>query len=223
MWFIGTPKLRTDAFSQLASREQSIEFDRLAFGMHPFGFNQIEPGIMHGQEEGQNTNLFARLLDVQIVLAHPTANRLTRMPGGCIPDQEPVGLALLEQASAEDLIEHPTTLFHHGERTDWTMSTWHKLTHVLVLTVYHQKSFSCDTFVTLPREADQERFFSLARGANKMYFPAGSPMQLQAATCAEMNFLDRGRSWNAGLRASAHFRGGQDVTVVDSREECKWT
>ncbi len=47
----------------------------------------------------------ARLLDLLIVLTKPGANGLTLMPGGIIPDQEPVRLALLEQALAAPVQE----------------------------------------------------------------------------------------------------------------------
>ena len=42
--FIGTSKVGTDTFSQLASSKQAIKFDHVALGMHPFGFDGIEPG-----------------------------------------------------------------------------------------------------------------------------------------------------------------------------------
>src|SRR5436305_14004883 len=105
MRFIGTSKIRTDAFSKLLSCKQAIVLNHVAFAMHPFGFNRIEPGTLRGQQERQNTNTFARLLDLLIVLANPGANGLALMPGGIIPDQEPVGLALLEQALAAPVQE----------------------------------------------------------------------------------------------------------------------
>src|SRR5229473_2170834 len=45
------------------------------------------------------------LLDLLVVLAYPGAHGLTLMPGGIIPDQEPVRLAFFEQALATPLQE----------------------------------------------------------------------------------------------------------------------
>src|SRR2546425_7928489 len=98
MRFIGTAKVGTDPLRQLASGQQAVMLDHVAVGMHPFGFNGIKPGTLGGQQEWQNPHAFACLLDLLIVLANPGANRLTLMPGGIIPDQEPVRLALLLQA-----------------------------------------------------------------------------------------------------------------------------
>ena len=105
MRFIGTAKVGTDTFCQLLSRQQAIVFDDIALGMHPFGLNRIEPGTFRGQQERQNAHAFARLLDLLVVLAYPGAHGLTLMPGGIIPDQEPVGLAFCEQALATPLQE----------------------------------------------------------------------------------------------------------------------
>ncbi len=98
MRFIGTSKVGTDPFSQKLRRQQSIVLNHVAFAMHPFGLNRIEPGALRGQSERQNANPFARLFDLLVVLANPGANGLTLVPGGIIPDQEPVVLALLQQA-----------------------------------------------------------------------------------------------------------------------------
>ena len=73
--------------------------------MHPFGFNRVEPGTLRRQQERQNAHAFAGLLDLLVVLADPGAHGLTLMPGGIIPDQEPVRLPLLEQALAAPLQE----------------------------------------------------------------------------------------------------------------------
>src|SRR5712692_11281229 len=100
MRLIGTSKVRTDPFSKLLSRKHAIVLSHIAFAMHPFGLNRIEPRTLGGQQERQNTNAFTRLLDLLIVLANPGTNGLALMPGGIIPDQEPVALALLEQALA---------------------------------------------------------------------------------------------------------------------------
>ena len=97
MRFIRTSKVGTDTFSQLASGQQAIKFDHVALGMHPFGFDGIEPGALCGQQEGQKPNAVAGLLDLLVVLTDPGAHGLALMPGGVIPDQEPVGLALFKQ------------------------------------------------------------------------------------------------------------------------------
>ena len=98
MRFIGTAKVGTDPLRQLASGQQAVMLDHVALGMHPFGFNGIEPGTLRRQQKRQNPHALASLLDLLIVLADPGSNRLTLMPGGIIPDQKPVRLALLLQA-----------------------------------------------------------------------------------------------------------------------------
>jgi hypothetical protein len=57
------------------------------------------------QQERQNAHTLAGLFDLLIMLANPAPNGLTFMPGGVIPDQEPVGLALFEQALAAPVQE----------------------------------------------------------------------------------------------------------------------
>src|SRR6266700_2132126 len=105
MRFIRTAKVGTDPLRQLASGQHPVVLDYVALGMHPFGFDRIEPGTLRGQQERQNPHALACLFDLLIVLANPAANGLTLMPGGVIPDQEPVGLALFEQALAAPLQE----------------------------------------------------------------------------------------------------------------------
>src|SRR6266700_3735550 len=105
MRFIRTAKVGSDPLRQLASGQHPVVLDYVALGMHPFGFDRIEPGTLRGQQERQNPHALACLFDLLIVLANPAANGLTLMPGGVIPDQEPVGLALFEQALAAPLQE----------------------------------------------------------------------------------------------------------------------
>src|SRR6266699_1930294 len=105
MRFIRTIKVGTDPLRQLASGKPAIMLDYVALGMHPFGFNGIEPGTLRRQQERQNPHALVRLFDLLVVLADPGTNRLTLVPGGIIPDQEPVGLALLVQALATPLQE----------------------------------------------------------------------------------------------------------------------
>ncbi len=114
MRLIRTAKVRTDACSKLLSGEQAVMLDHVALGMHPFRFNGIEPGTLRGQEERQNANAFPGLFDLLIVLANPGANGLALMPGGIIPDQEPVRLALLEQAFTTPVQEL------RGDGADWS-------------------------------------------------------------------------------------------------------
>ena len=65
----------------------------------------IEPGALRGQQERQNAHAFPGLLDLLVVLAYPGTNGLTLVPGGVIPDQEPVVLATLEQTLTAPLQE----------------------------------------------------------------------------------------------------------------------
>jgi hypothetical protein len=105
MRFIGTAKVGTDPFCQLASGKPPVMLDHVALGMYPLRFNGIKPGALRGQQEGQNPHAFTGLLDVLVVLAYPGTHGLTLMPGGIIPDQEPVRLPFFEQAFATPLQE----------------------------------------------------------------------------------------------------------------------
>src|SRR6266581_423116 len=90
--------MRTNAFSQLLGREQAIRFNHRLLRMHPLRLDGVEPGALGGQEERQDTNAFARLFDLLVVLANPVPNQFAHVPGGIIPDQEPVAFALGSQA-----------------------------------------------------------------------------------------------------------------------------
>lgn len=114
MGFIRTTKVGTDALRQLTSRKQAIEFHDVALGMDPFGFNRVQPGTLGRQQERQDAHAFARLLDLLIVRPYPGPYGLALMPGGVIPDQEPVGLALLAQTFTACSDVHNTT-----PRTGW--------------------------------------------------------------------------------------------------------
>ncbi len=105
MRFIRTAKVGADPLLQLASSQQAVMLDHVALGMHPFGFNGIEPRTLRGQQERQNPHTLVRLFDLLVMLADPATNRLTLVPGGVIPDQEPVRLAFFEQALATPLQE----------------------------------------------------------------------------------------------------------------------
>jgi len=88
MRFISTSKVGTDPFSQLLGSEQAIVLTDVAFAMHPFGLNRIEPGTLRGQQERQDAHTFAGLLDLLVVFSDPAANGLTFVPGGIIPDED---------------------------------------------------------------------------------------------------------------------------------------
>src|SRR5438270_4666001 len=94
MWFIGTSKVGTDPFSKLLSCQQSIVLNHVAFAMHPFGLNGVEPRALCGQQEGQDAHSLACLFHLLIVLPDPGAHQEAFVPGSIIPDQEPVALAL---------------------------------------------------------------------------------------------------------------------------------
>ncbi len=105
MRLIRSSIISTDTLGQLFSGKQAIGLDDVPLAVDPFGLNRVEPGALRRQQEGQDTHACARLLDLLIVLANPGANGLTLMPGGVIPDQEPVGFALLEQPLAAPVQE----------------------------------------------------------------------------------------------------------------------
>src|SRR5437016_13097530 len=113
MRFIGTSKVNTDTLSQLFGGQQPIVLNHIAFAVDPFRLNRVEPGALRRQEEGQDTHACGRLLDLPVVLANPGANGLTLVPGGIIPDQEPVGFTLREQTLAAPVQEL------RGERAHW--------------------------------------------------------------------------------------------------------
>jgi len=103
MSFIGASKVGTYPFSQLASSQQPIMFDDIAFGVDPFGLDGIEPGAFGRQKQGQNAYTFALLLDQTVVLSYPGPHDLAHMEGGVIPDQQPRGFANRLQVSATPL------------------------------------------------------------------------------------------------------------------------
>lgn len=105
MSFIRTTKVGTDPLCQLASGQQPVVLDDIPLGMHPFGFNGIQPGTFSGQQERQNAHALPGLLDLLVVLTYPGAHGLTLMPGGIIPDQEPVRLPFCEQTLTTPLQE----------------------------------------------------------------------------------------------------------------------
>ncbi len=105
MSFIRSSIISTHTLGQLFGSKQAIRFDDMAFAVHPFGLNGVEPGALRWQEKWQDMDTFPRLLDLLVVLANPGANGLTLMPGGVIPNQEPVRLPLLEQTLATPIQE----------------------------------------------------------------------------------------------------------------------
>src|SRR5712691_7101839 len=105
MRLIGNSIVSADALSQLFGGKQSIGLDDIPLAVDPFGLNRVEPGALCWQQKGQNPHAFARLLDLLIVLPDPGANGLTLVPGCIIPDQEPMGFALLDQTLAAPVKE----------------------------------------------------------------------------------------------------------------------
>src|SRR5512135_1025936 len=97
MWFIGAPKVSTNALSQLLGREQAIRFHDSLLCMDPLRLNRVEPRALGGQEERQDTNAFPSLLDLPVVLPNPVPHHFAEMPRSIIPNQEPVPLALGSQ------------------------------------------------------------------------------------------------------------------------------
>lgn len=103
MSFIGTLKVGTHSFSQLASSQQPITFDDIALGVDPFGLDGIEPGTFAGQKQGENAHAQVFLLDRLVVLTNPGPYQLAVVPGSIIPDQQPTGLANRLQLGATPL------------------------------------------------------------------------------------------------------------------------
>jgi hypothetical protein len=94
MGFVRTLVIRADPLGQLPGRERSSRLDHGTFAMNPFGFNGIEPGTLCGKAQRQNTDPFARLFDLLIVLSDPGSYDLADMPGRVIPNQQPGAFAL---------------------------------------------------------------------------------------------------------------------------------
>src|SRR6266567_1874242 len=112
MWFIGAPKVSTNAFSQLLGREQAVRFYHSLLRMDPLRLDGIKPGALGGQEERQDANAFPSLFDLLVVLPNPTPNHFADMPGGIIPDQEPVAFALGSQTLTTRLQKLDTDRTH---------------------------------------------------------------------------------------------------------------
>lgn len=98
MWFIRASVVGPNAFSKLTSGEQSVGFNNRPFPMDPFGFNGIEPRALLGQQKGQETHAFVRLLHLPVVFSDPGAHLFANMPGRVIPDQQPGRFAQIRQA-----------------------------------------------------------------------------------------------------------------------------
>ena len=113
MSFVRTLKISTDPLCKLLGRKPAVGFDDLAFAMHPFGFDRVEPGAFGRQQEGQNVYPCAFSFDAAVVLANPGTLSQAFVPGSVIPNEQPGRLALLVQKVAASLQE----LRSHG--TDW--------------------------------------------------------------------------------------------------------
>src|SRR5947209_16760778 len=98
MGLVRASEVSTDAFSQKLRRKQPIVLNHVALSVNPLWLDGIEPRALGGQKERQNAHPFAVLSHLLVVLTNPGAHLLAHMPGGMIPDQEPVALALGGQA-----------------------------------------------------------------------------------------------------------------------------
>src|SRR5437763_440983 len=94
MGVVRTSEVSTDPVSQKLPRKQPIVLNHVALSMNPLWLDGIEPGTLGGQKERQNAYPFSVLSHLLVVGTHPGAHLLAHMPGGIIPDQEPVALAL---------------------------------------------------------------------------------------------------------------------------------
>src|SRR5215467_9628821 len=118
MRLIGAGEVSTNALSYLLGRKQPIRFHDSFFGIDPFGFNGVESGALRGQEERQDAHAFARLFDLLVVLSDPGADHQASVPGGIVPDQEPVALALSHQALTTILQELNAESTHRTTRDE---------------------------------------------------------------------------------------------------------
>jgi hypothetical protein len=84
-----TAMIGTDAVRHLLSAEQARRLDDGALGMHPFGLNRVEPGILDGQKAGHDTYPLALLLDLLVVQPDPRPHGLAHLLGRVVPDQRP--------------------------------------------------------------------------------------------------------------------------------------
>jgi hypothetical protein len=89
--------MSTNAFCQLLGREQPIRFHNGLLRVHPLRLNRIEPRALFGKQERQNAYSFASQFDLLVVLPNPHPHQFADMPGGVIPDHEPMALALRGQ------------------------------------------------------------------------------------------------------------------------------
>ena len=78
----------TKAFVQFAVAQNMISFADLPLAMDPLWLNRVKPGTFGGQQASQDEHTLASLLDRLIVGALPSANHLTLVPGGVVPDQD---------------------------------------------------------------------------------------------------------------------------------------
>src|SRR5438874_768042 len=98
MGFVSTSEVSTDPFSQKLRRKHPIVLNHVALSVNPLRLDGIEPRALGGQKERQNAHPFPVLAHLLVVRTKPGAHVLAHMPGGIIPDQEPVALALGSQA-----------------------------------------------------------------------------------------------------------------------------
>ena len=93
-----TAKVVTDPLPDLLSSQKPSRFDNRSLAVDPFRLNPVEPGTLGrqpAQDDAYTTFAGASLLQHGlIVLAYPSSDLLTHMPGGVIPNQYEHVLAL---------------------------------------------------------------------------------------------------------------------------------
>lgn len=121
-------KVGTDSLSQFTSRQEPGRLDHCSFAMDPSRFNRIEPRTLFGQEQRQDPPSCTSLFDVPIVFSAPGYHQLAFVPGGVIPNQEPVLLAFFCQSLAA-----PLEKLHadHADRSSSDKAQPHLLPNVL--------------------------------------------------------------------------------------------
>ena len=83
------PVIGVHAVGHLLGAEQACRLNDGALAMDPFRLNRVEPGALDWQTTHQETHAEALPLDGAVVRANPGTYRVTDMPGGVVPDQDP--------------------------------------------------------------------------------------------------------------------------------------
>src|SRR5882762_1302201 len=88
MRLLGTAIIGTHTSFQFLSTQDAVSFGNIAFSVNPLGFNRVEPGTFGGQEARENAYTRACLFHCLVMVAEPSPNDLTFVPGGVIPDED---------------------------------------------------------------------------------------------------------------------------------------